>query len=51
MNIKMSVQNLTFLMPGSLFFNQQQTCFFFACFSTDAQRELKKTLDLERRTV
>ena len=36
MNIRMSVQNLTILSPGSLFFNQQQTCFFLCMFLNDA---------------
>ena len=31
--------------------NQQQTCFFFDCFSTMPNRNCKETLDLERRTV
>ena len=44
MNIRMSVQNLTILSPGSLFFNQQRTCFFFACFWTMRNGNCKKIL-------
>ena len=33
------------------FLNQQQTCFFFDCFSTMPNRNCKKTFDLEHRTV
>ena len=52
MNIRLSVQNLAFLPPGFLFFNQQQTYFLFACFSTMPNGNCKKkTFDLERRTV
>ena len=42
MNIRVSVQNLTILSPGSLLFNQQQTRFFFVCFSTMPNGNCKK---------
>ena len=51
MNIRMSVQNLTILSPGSLFFNQQQTCFFLCMFLNDAYWELQINFDLEHRAV
>ena len=44
MNIGMSDQNVTFRSPGSLFFNHQQACFFFNCFSTMPSENCKKCL-------
>ena len=51
MNTRMGVQNVTFRLPGSLFFDQQLACLSFNGFSTIPCGNCKKTLDLERRTV
>ena len=41
MNIRTSVQDLTVRSPGS-FFNQQESCFFFACFSMMTSGSFKR---------
>ena len=51
MNTRISVQNVTFRLPGSLFFNQQEVAFYLIVSQRYLAGTAKKTLDLERRTV
>ena len=51
MNIRMSVQNITFLSPASLFFKSTANLLFLYMFLNYAKRELQKTFALELRTA
>ena len=51
MNIRMGAKNLTFLSPGSRFFYSTVNFLFLCMLLNDAQRELQKRFDFERRTV